>query len=66
MLTFTISGNINITFPFNDCHLSFSREFPSNFLLQYRIYFIGRYHTVHMALTSFGITHMMDYLDFLW
>ena len=45
-----------------------SCKFPSNFLVQYRAEFPIEFTlpAIHVALAFPGITHMMNYLDFLW
>ena len=45
-----------------------SCEFPSNFLVQYRAELPIEFtlSAIHVALAFPGITHMMNYLDFLW
>ena len=53
------------------CHISFCRivvNFLQIFFVQYRTEFPIEFTlpAIHVALTFPGITHMMNYLDFLW
>ena len=71
ILTFTASGHLPERPHFYLSHflLHDSCKFPSNFLVQYRAEFPIEFTlslAIHVALTFPGITHMMNYLDFLW